>query len=103
MVEPKLVEELVLRTGVSRADAEAVLTALGDLTPERVSQASRPAGPWREAADPHEVEALIAAAEQHPLGLDFLLHGDQAAVAVTFQVHAFSVDAARERLGRRAD
>lgn len=91
MVDPKLVDELALRTGVARSDAEAVLAALGEIAPGRV-----PRAPY--VADPREVEALIAAAEKHPLGLEFLLEGDLSAVAVTFQVHAFSVDAARERL-----
>jgi hypothetical protein len=47
---------------------------------------------------PHEVDALIARAREHRLGLDFLLGGAHDAVAVTFGVHAFVVDAARERL-----
>jgi hypothetical protein len=114
MVDPKLVDELVLRAGVSRADAEAVLAALGQIAPERIPRAAdareaspppvpRPAPALpRYAPGPGEVQALIAAAEAHPLGLEFLLHGDPSAVAITFQVHAFSVDAARQQLARRA-
>jgi hypothetical protein len=45
-----------------------------------------------------DVEALIAAARQHPLGLDFLRDGALDCVAVTFRTHAFTVVAARERL-----
>jgi hypothetical protein len=45
-----------------------------------------------------EVGALIAAAGQHPLGVEFLLDGDLAAVAITFRTHAFTVEAARRRL-----
>ncbi len=100
MVDPKLVDELALRTGVSRPDTEAVLAALGEIAPDHVSPPIRAAGQY--AADPREVQALITAAERHPLGLEFLLHGDLAAVAITFQVHAFSVDAARQQLKQRA-
>lgn len=45
-----------------------------------------------------EVEALIRLAEGHPLGLDYLREGLPDSVAATFGVHAFVVDAARERL-----
>ncbi len=47
---------------------------------------------------PREVDDLIAAAARHPLGLGFLLEGELGAVAITFQAHAFTVDAARQRL-----
>lgn len=46
----------------------------------------------------HEVTALIGAAKKHPLGTEFLIDGHLEAVAVTFQVHAFTVDAARRVL-----
>ncbi len=49
-----------------------------------------------------EVEELIGAASRHPLGLEFLLEGQLCAVATTFQVHAFTVDAARQRLKDQA-
>jgi hypothetical protein len=48
---------------------------------------------------PAEVDDLLRRAAEHPLGSDFLLDGALDAVAATFQVHAFVVDAARERLG----
>ncbi len=51
--------------------------------------------------DAREVQTLIAAAGMHPLGLEFLLHGDPSAVAITFQVHQFAVEAARRQLGPR--
>ncbi len=44
------------------------------------------------------VEELIANAEKHPLGIEFLLDGDLGTVAITFQTHAFTVDAARQVL-----
>ncbi len=47
---------------------------------------------------PEDVTSLIDRAEKHPLGTDFLLQGALDAVAATFQVHAFVVDAARDTL-----
>ncbi len=55
-------------------------------------------GPWVRRPEPHEVHALIARAKDHALGLEFLRHGAHDAVAMTFGVHAFVVDAAREHL-----
>jgi hypothetical protein len=46
-----------------------------------------------------EVRALIEAARQHPLGLDFLETGSLDAVAAMFSVHAFVVEEARASLG----
>ena len=43
-----------------------------------------------------EIENLIAAAHNHPLGIEFLLQGDLCAVASTFRAHAFTVEAARD-------
>jgi len=96
MGDPKLVNDLAQRAGVSPADAEAVLEALSSLAPERLPAEDR------YAPGPRDVEALIAAAEKHPLGLEFLLDGDLSAVAITFQTHAFTVDAARQQLKRDA-
>lgn len=45
-----------------------------------------------------EVDALIRRADGHALGTGFLRDGALDAVAATFGVHAFTVDAARERL-----
>lgn len=56
----------------------------------------------RRARDPEDaaVRELIARAEAHPLGCDFLRRGALDAVAATFGVHAFTVDRARELLQR---
>lgn len=43
---------------------------------------------------------LIRRADAHELGRDFLLHGALGAVAATFEVSAFLVDAARDRLAQ---
>ena len=45
-----------------------------------------------------EMDDLINQASDHPLGLQFLLRGSLDAVAATFQVHAFVVEAAREQV-----
>jgi hypothetical protein len=45
--------------------------------------------------DPEDVENLISAAQEHTLGIDFLLKGDLGSVAAIFRTHAFAVEAAR--------
>lgn len=47
-----------------------------------------------------DLRALIRRADDHALGRDFLLHGALGAVAATFGVHAYVVDAVRDRLER---
>ncbi len=49
-----------------------------------------------------EVDDLVRSAAGHPLGTDFLANGALDAVAATFGVHAFVVDAAREAVGAAA-
>ncbi len=108
MADPKLVDDLARRAGVSKADAEAVLEALRTLAPERGPELLRRSSPGPAPAPTRyvfsalDVEALIEAARKHPLGLEFLLNGDLSAVAATFQAHAFTVDAAREHLRGKA-
>ncbi len=75
-----------------------------------VSGAWPEAARWKARPEAHDVEAcayvpsprdvddLIAAAELHPLGLRFLVEGHLGTVAVAFRTHAFTVDAARQRL-----
>ena len=48
-----------------------------------------------------DVDDLIASAAAHPLGVRFLVEGHLGSVATTFRTHAFTVDAARERLRER--
>ena len=45
-----------------------------------------------------EIQDLIERAKSHDLGIEFLLNGSLDAVAATFNVHAFVIDAARDRL-----
>ena len=47
-----------------------------------------------------KVLELIRRADKHELGIDFLAKGALDSVAATFGVHAFVVDAARERLAQ---
>jgi len=47
-----------------------------------------------------EIDDLIQRARAHPLGEGFLSRGAPDAVAATFGVHAFAIDAAREALGQ---
>jgi hypothetical protein len=49
-----------------------------------------------------EVHDLLRRAAHHPLGTGLLLDGSLDAVAATFRVHAFCVDAARDTLRREA-
>jgi len=97
------VEELAGRAGVSRAAAQAVLEALAAMASERAAGQPAAAAPLAFVPAPGDVDALIESAAQHPLGLEFLLHGELGAVAVTFGAHAFTVDAARSRLRGKAE
>lgn len=56
-----------------------------------------PQNPGFRPAD-RDIENLISAAREHSLGFDFLMKGDLASVAAIFQVHAFTVEAARTQL-----
>ncbi|MBT4584480.1 MAG: hypothetical protein HOC93_05300 [Phycisphaerae bacterium] len=47
-----------------------------------------------------ETQDLIHQATSHELGVDFLINGSLDAVAMTFGVHAFVVDAARDQLSK---
>ncbi len=48
----------------------------------------------------NEVQDLIQRANSHELGTTFLIEGALDAVAMTFGVHAFVVDAARDQLSK---
>ena len=45
-----------------------------------------------------DIQRLIERAKSHDLGIEFLLNGSLDAVAATFGVHAFVIDAARDQL-----
>jgi len=49
-----------------------------------------------------EIDTLIDDAKSHDLGVEFLTSGALGAVAMTFNVHAFVVDAARDQLAKPA-
>jgi len=89
MKDADLVAELASRAHVQETTVRAVLGALAHVAGDE---------PPASASDPPSVEALIERARVHPLGIDFLLHGHLGSVAATFRVHAFTVEAARDRL-----
>jgi hypothetical protein len=95
-----LVGELSLRANVPETAATAVLDALRDLVRQgHVSEdVLWPSFCCDGPTDPRAVDELIAAARAHPLGIDFLRHGFLGSVAAEFRAHAFTVEAARERL-----
>ncbi len=66
--------------------------------PRAEDQGRRPT-PWAQAQET-EVLELIRRADKHELGRDFLTQGALDSVAATFGVHAFLIDAARERLAQ---
>ncbi len=112
MTESELLSEVARRSGVPRTHVEAVLAVLAEIRHEERKERETPVPPadagaplryapsYTPGAD--EVARLIAAATAHPLGLEFLLEGNLCAVATMFGVHAFTVDAARQRLKEQA-
>lgn len=119
MDESKLIATLSRRARVPRSTARDVLKALLDLLQEE--NVSRDAllhpGSMRFAeppgwapdpgarhlkassySDPNVVDDLIERARTHSLGVEFLLNGYLASVAAEFDTHAFTVEAARQRL-----
>jgi hypothetical protein len=57
--------------------------------------------PIRYEPAPADVDRLIRAAGDHPLGVEYLKHGHLGTVAITFGCHAFTVVAARDVLAAR--
>jgi hypothetical protein len=49
-------------------------------------------------AHPAQIDSLIEKARNHPRGINFLLEGDLCAVAITFGVTVFAIEAARDNL-----
>ncbi len=103
MHQKELIEELSLRASVPLTAAQAVFDALLAMEREGLlgeSLLAASAAAWRpsDPRDRRAVDALIASARQHPLGVDFLLRGFLGAVAAEFGTHAFTVEEARLRL-----
>lgn len=100
MNETGLLKELALRAGVHEPEARGVLLALRDLLREgRIREDvlwSCGCAPMAGSSD--AVDELIACARRHPLGVDFLVGGYLPSVAAEFHTHAFTVEAARQRL-----
>ncbi len=119
MNEPELIAELARRTGVSDETARAILNALLDIVREGgvsedillspgLARVPAPATipaiasggrmPITNHADTAAVDDLIDRARRHNLGLEFLISGYLGSVAAEFGTHAFTVEAARQRL-----
>ena len=114
MNESEVVRELSRRAAVPESTAGAVFQAVRDLVragaitqdvlrgsadnPLQLRVVSPELVLTAAPTDPTLVEDLIARARKHPLGVGFLLTGLLGSVAVALGAHAFTVEAARERL-----
>jgi hypothetical protein len=111
MNESDVVRELSLKTGLPKSATEAVLKGLREMIHDGVIDATilvaggespvflpRPVPRAADPRDPGLIDDLIARARKHPLGLEFLLSGFLASVAIGLGAHAFTVEAARARL-----
>jgi hypothetical protein len=101
MTRTELVNEISLRTGVEPAEARAVLDALLDLVRDGSVSPDIllfPRTPTASYSDPALVDDLIARARKHRFGIEFLRNGLLGSVAAEFGAHAFTVEAARQRL-----
>ncbi len=107
MNESELVSELSRRTSLPEATTTAFLDAMRELLREGVvDEKTLLIAPPPAVADPEDpslVEQLIARAKKHPLGIEFLLSGFLASVAIGLGAHAFTVEAARRRLRKEQE
>lgn len=107
MNESEIVKELSRRTSLPEATAAAVLNAMRELIRDGVVDGPTLLSPAEPPAvhpeDPGLVDRLIARAKAHPLGVEFLVGGLLASVAITLGAHAFTVEAARRRLKREQE
>ena len=97
MNEAEVVRELSHKTGLPQSAAEAVLRALREMMHDGLVNMRLPIAK-NDLEDVALVDDVIARARRHPLGIEFLLDGHLAAVAISLQAHAFTVEAARARL-----
>lgn len=107
MNELELVGELSRRTSLPEATTTAVLRAMRELLSEGVMNErtllTTSPEPASNPEDPRLVDQLIARAKKHPLGIEFLVSGFLASVAIGLGAHAFTVEAARRRLKREQE
>lgn len=107
----EVLRELSFKTGLPESAAEAVLHGLrelirdGQVDERTLVAADDPTGaeaaiaaPIANPEDPRVVDEVIALARRHPLGLEFLISGFLASVAIALGAHAFTIEAARARL-----
>jgi hypothetical protein len=111
MNESDVIRELSRKTGLPESATEAVLKGLREMMHDGAVDANilvaggelpvcvpRPVVLPADPRDPSLIDDLIARARKHPLGLEFLLSGFLASVAIALGAHAFTVEAARARL-----
>lgn len=111
MNDSDVIRELSQKTGLPESAMEAVLKGLREMVHDGAVDANilvaggelpvcvpRPVSLPADPRDPNLIEDLIARARKHPLGLEFLLSGFLASVAIALGAHAFTVEAARARL-----
>lgn len=108
MTHRELVAEVASRSGQPEESVASVLRALADISRDghlpqlllalRGPAEARLAAPAPGPTDPALVDELIDCARRHPQGLEFLRSGYLGSVAAEFHAHAFTVEAARERL-----
>ena len=68
--------------------------------PARLAELSKGTNAFAFRPSTDEVTDLIARACKNRFGLEFLMNGYLGSVAAEFGVHAFTVEAARERIRR---
>lgn len=106
----ELVREFAARTATSEETVRALLAVEADLVQHGrltgdelvhtlLASVPHTDAPGADPRAPQVVEELIERAHGHELGLDFLRKGHLGAVAAALHAHAFTVLAARERLG----
>lgn len=107
MKETELVRELARKTSLPEATTVAVLDAMRDLVKEGIvderTVLTMPEPAVKDPEDPRLVDQLIERASKHPLGLEFLVSGFLASVAIGLGAHAFTVEAARRRLRKEQE
>lgn len=103
--EADLLEEVSRKASVPVTAVRAVVDALRDEARNGRDLLHAREGGLQSYTDPLAVDELIARAQKHRLGIEFLLDGYLGSVAAEFEAHAFTVEAARAKLRdmKRAD
>jgi hypothetical protein len=113
MNDAELLRELSFRSGLPETAVVLVVQELRELIrdgiidptalPDFAATLHPAVTDQPDPRDPSLVEALIAKAKRHPLGMEFLLSGLLASVAIALGAHAFTVEAARAKLRKEQE